>query len=377
MTPLKFPAAPALNATFPLPARPGMPVWRWNGELWEIAAPVAGGSGVEEAPFDSVLYGRKDGVWTEVPPPIQYREVALTDSANTVEITAADNGFTIGVDASALQTQNGSVVLPDGVTLPQNFSVTLRRVGSVVSQVWVNAIVGSTIDEVARGWQLRSPGDGATLIKRNDTKWITTAVHFAPYFITFINSLSFDVANYAPLGCVGVIVHCVGGGGGGGGAGAWPGTSGSGGGYTRIPIAVARFTAAVAITIGAGGATIGGGGQAAGNGGTTSFGTFASAPGGLGGFGANGGPLSGRVGGTQGVGGALNLPGGGSSSITSATETSHAGMAGFGFGANTPRENTPGPYYGGGGIGGIGNLHPLGPQNPHVGASGCVVVEFW
>src|SRR5262245_22851732 len=49
-----FPNAPAINDTYPSPAIPGLPVYRWDGEKWMIAVPAVGSASDGTVHYDLV-----------------------------------------------------------------------------------------------------------------------------------------------------------------------------------------------------------------------------------------------------------------------------------------------------------------------------------
>ena len=163
-----------------------------------------------------------------------------------------------------------------------------------------------------------------------------------------------------------VVEVCGGGGGGGGGASSQGAAGGGSGGYSRKRIAYSSLGSTETVTIGAGGA----GGSAAGTGstgGTSSFGSHATATGGVG-----GGPVTTDAGlGGVGASGDLNTTGnGGGSSDETNGEGGSGGGSFFGGGAPGGQE-VAGTAYGGGGSG-AKDAHTGG-----AGFAGVVVVEEW
>jgi len=57
-TSLDFPADPNVGDTYK--------GWTWDGYKWVAMSSAEGSSGVEEAPADSLVYGRSDAAWVEV-----------------------------------------------------------------------------------------------------------------------------------------------------------------------------------------------------------------------------------------------------------------------------------------------------------------------
>lgn len=179
-----------------------------------------------------------------------------------------------------------------------------------------------------------------------------------------------------PAGVTSLKITAVGGGGGGGSSSANPGGGSGGGGGGGAAIAfINNISSSYSVTIG-------GGGGVASSGGTTSFGSVATATGGLGGsspgasgvggYGGNGGIgtvgdilLAGNAGGTGSTSLAGTAFGSGGDGGMGASE--YGGGGGAGSNAGT---GTIGREYGGGGGGACG-----GAANGAVGAQGIVVVE--
>jgi hypothetical protein len=110
-----------------------------------------------------------------------------------------------------------------------------------------------------------------------------------------------------PAGCTNVLVYCTGGGGGARSNDSSYRGAGGGGGATAIGYYDVSSINSVAISVGGGGVTARGSGRG-GTGGTSSFGSFCTATGGVGGQSDD--PYEGGRGGDA-SGGFVNLPGGG------------------------------------------------------------------
>ena len=188
------------------------------------------------------------------------------------------------------------------------------------------------------------------------------------------------------------IVEVVGGGAGGAGsingAGTCVGGAGGGGGYARTILSAATIGASQIITIGAGGAGGAAGTNSGINGGTTSFGTFAVATGGFGGFTQINltDPFDATIGGLGGngtSGGSLLVTGGNGqlSVFRGSPNTRLFGWAGAGgtsmWSGGAPTSNAAngaGNNAGGFGGGGSGGISTTVSNPGGAGSQGAVVV---
>lgn len=206
--------------------------------------------------------------------------------------------------------------------------------------------------------------------------------------VRFTSSGSFTKASYPNLKAIRIRV--VGGGGGGGNCGLATtgnhsaGGGGGGGGYAESLVLAADLATSETVTVGAGG-----GGS--GSGGVSSFGSKASATGGIRGGFFNDSPLMiGAVGGLGGVGTigdfkSSGAPGGTGSGYGT---LGHGGIGGssvlgggaagtYSSGGADANAGTAGRVYGGGGSGAACNAAAIGGASGGSGAAGIVIVEVY
>ena len=160
-----------------------------------------------------------------------------------------------------------------------------------------------------------------------------------------------------PSGCTNVLVYCTGGGGGARANDSAYRGAGGGGGATAIGYYDVSAISSAAVTVGAGGLMVRGSGRG-GTGGTSSFGTFCTATGGVGG--QTDVPYEGGKGGDA-SGGFINLPGGPGEMAHGADRQGGGGESywfksgsshwAYGADANTFPTNTYGQWGSGGGVG--------------------------
>ena len=213
--------------------------------------------------------------------------------------------------------------------------------------------------------------------------------------IKFASSGSFLKASYPGLRAINVKVQAGGGSGGGSssttsGANSY-GTGGGGGGYAETFITdISGLPSSVAVTVGAGGAAPAAGANDGSSGGESSFGTYAVAKGGAGGYAKAsstlGGYVTGGVGGDATVGDYRISGGGGGGGWGGATlaqggtgGSSHLGNGGrtVGTGAGGgSNSGDPGGNYGGGGGGAATNASGSARAGG-AGAQGIVFVELY
>jgi hypothetical protein len=210
--------------------------------------------------------------------------------------------------------------------------------------------------------------------------------------LTLTSSTTFDKADYPWLRHV----QAHGAGGGGAGAGAATtgvgelsiGGGGRGGSYSRRLIAVASLPTSVTVTIGAGGAGVSGG--AGSNGGATTFGTFITATGGLGGetqgpsnrlqtASSGGVPTISVIGDVNTAGGAGGPGIGVDPESTNGVQGGQGGDSFFGAGGPSQNQGTggvDGVLFGGGGGGGARKESSSAVAGGD-GAAGVVVLELY
>jgi len=165
-------------------------------------------------------------------------------------------------------------------------------------------------------------------------------------------------------------ITVIGGGGAGGSDASLPGGGGGAGGQAVVVVDYLVPGSAIPITVGAGGVAAGSAFGPGGNGGTSSFGTIASATGGIGGGAAPVASAYTGGNGGAGFGGTVNTSGSfGTDGIPAGNRGGDGGGPGAGRGA-TGAPGLPGLGFGGGGGGGAPGF---GGAN---GAPGLVIVEF-
>lgn len=239
-----------------------------------------------------------------------------------------------------------------------------------------NILVGNTTGPV----KFIAPGTTGNVLTSNGSNWISSAISAGGNLIMRVYS---SPSTYVkPSGIKAIKVTVVGGGGGGSNGGGSPGGGGGGGGGGA---AIRYLTASnpvfpsspISVTVGSGGPA--GGYPVAPSGGTSSFGSIASATGGVGGS-ANPAPGNFAAGGIGGVGssGDINIGGHGGhpNAQLSATGGQTVGgnggssiLGGGGTGRNDSSSDSNGRSVGGGGGGTTASNTGGNGQN------GIVIVE--
>lgn len=191
-----------------------------------------------------------------------------------------------------------------------------------------------------------------------------------------ISSASGSYTWTKPSGCRNVLVYVTGGGGGSRNNDNSYRGAGGGGGGTAIKWIDVTAVSTVAVTVGAGGAYARGSGRGA-TGGTSSFGSYCSATGGVGG--QTDDPYEGGIGGFA-IGGDINIPGGAGEMSHDANREGGSGSsfwhkAGSNHSASSSNGSTPWHMHGQWGSGGSGASYYS--QNYYTymsGGSGVVIV---